>query len=412
MKLKSKQILIGFALLLVFILGGAKFFYYCKYNCYQLGFPQESVVAIKGRVLQDSVLSKYYQSNCLLLLKTCLNKNGDEASAMGVIRVQYKGSNLYSGDKIKVGGCFSEFGFKGKSAYILKRRGFTNIRAKILTSFSNKLSKSAEKDLIRMLLLGFSLDGEGEIKQLAKESGTSHVLALSGMHLAFFSSLLSLALYPIFKKDASYFSLVFLFLYVSIIGPKPSLIRALLFRLVMILFPKVKPLIGLFITFLLQAFLFTWTIGELSTIYSYTALVGILLFVPLFTKVIPVLKPLVLYFATSYSALIFTSLISLKKFGYFSLGAIFISGLLTPLLFLMMLKGLIYLIHPFELGFKYTFYDLFIKLLEIGGKCGKIKSSSNYLLFLLPLLCIIVLSVIFELRRRRCGKLIMKVQKT
>ncbi len=385
-----------FFIILLLISGLMNLNYHIKYSSPQYGFPLEIVKGIKGVVIQDSTPANFGQRSVLIKLKCCTDHNGNVATATGIIRTSYKGSPLYAGDKVSFYGKLSQYGYAAKR-YDYKRKNYNTIRAAILENASAQLGSTPEANLIRMLLLGFSLEGENEIKEKARESGVSHVLALSGMHLVFFSSIISWLFYPMLKKDSKLIALLFLYLYVLVIGPKPSLIRALIFRSVYLCFKEHNSVLLLFLTFMIQATLMPSTIGELSTIYSYTALLGILAFAPIFDNLTPRFKPFFAYFSVSYSALIFTSIVSLKYFGVFYLGGMLISGVLTPLMFAFMGTGLVAIFYPRALSLATPLYKLFNKLLEYGGKCGKVETVKGYIIFTLPLLCILLLFCILRL---------------
>lgn len=393
--MKRKYIFYLFIIILL-LSGLMNLNYYIKYSSPQYGFPLDTIKGVKGVVIQDSIPAKFGQKSVLVKLKCCTDHNGNVATALGIIRTSYKGADLYTGDRVSLYGKFSPYGYTARNC-CYKRKNYNAVRSFILNKASAQLGESDEANLIRMLLLGFSLEGENEIKEKARESGVSHVLALSGMHLVFFSTLLSLLFYPLFKKDSKLISLIFLYLYVLLIGPKPSLIRALIFRTVFIFFKEHNAVFILAITFLLQVCIMPSTIGELSTIYSYTALLGILTFAPIFDLLTPRFKPFFSYFSISYSALIFTSLVSLKYFDAFYLGGILISGVLTPLMFLFMGLGMVSIFYPRALIVAEPLYELFNKIMEVGSKCGYVKTVKGYMFFLLPLLCILLVFCILKL---------------
>ena len=71
-----------------------------------------------------------------------------------------------------------------------------------------------------MLILGYSECEDFYLTELARSSGTSYVLALSGMHLSLFSIIIRRILSPFSgKRCARILSLAFIAFYVVFIGP-------------------------------------------------------------------------------------------------------------------------------------------------------------------------------------------------
>lgn len=82
--------------------------------------------------------------------------------------------------------------------------------------------------LARALLLGEREALDPGLLELFRRAGAMHLLALSGMHLGVLAGLLGLLLFPLLGRSAIPVAALFLGLYFWLVGPIPSLLRALL----------------------------------------------------------------------------------------------------------------------------------------------------------------------------------------
>ena len=114
-----------------------------------------------------------------------------------------------------------------------------------------------------------------------REAGCSHVLALSGMHLALLSAVIAFFLKkPLGLKAASLLGGLFIVFYVWIAGPQPSLVRSLIMYLLSALglWFSLRGGTGIFLAlaFIIQICSEPASGMSLSFILSYLALGGIL----------------------------------------------------------------------------------------------------------------------------------------
>ena len=120
--------------------------------------------------------------------------------------------------------------FRASSVHIIKpapllERTRTAIRSAVLEKFKPK----AWGGLAAALLLGTRENLESSLAVSFRNAGLSHILALSGMHLAFLSAMLAFVLKkPLGKKGSLIAGFVFIVLYVLLVGPQPSLVRAVI----------------------------------------------------------------------------------------------------------------------------------------------------------------------------------------
>jgi competence protein ComEC len=131
------------------------------------------------------------------------------------------------------------------------------------------------------LLLGVRENLEGDLALSFRNAGLSHILALSGMHLAFLSALLALILKkPLGKKGALAGGLCFILVYVFLIGPQPSLVRAAIMYVLgscLVLTGTARqPLALLGAAFMIQILWDPFSAYSISFILSYLSLGGIL----------------------------------------------------------------------------------------------------------------------------------------
>lgn len=373
--------------------------FYSKLKTPSFGFPNYKIREISGIVIQDSAVSGFGMQRVLIRLSSIKDHDGNASLAKGLMSISFNGEKLYVGDIVSFNGKLDgSCNFKGKLSHTEKRGAALTLRIVFLEKLSRRLEMRGEENLIRTLLLGFSSEYGNEIVENARKCGVSHVLALSGMHLSFFSTLVYLVLYPIMRKDGKYISQFFLVLYVCFVGQKPSLIRALIFRFTF-LFLDMNPIFSLIFTFFIHAICSGQTIFELSSIYSYSALFGILLFSPVIKDLDRGMKLFAFYFLIPYFALIFTIPVSLYYFGTAYLSGLFLSFWVTILIYLIMCISLLVMINPwFKTGFTFV-YKLFIKTLELGNDEFRITNYKGYVIFLIPLLFIVLTFVILKTRR-------------
>ncbi|MFP4426593.1 MAG: ComEC/Rec2 family competence protein [Spirochaetaceae bacterium] len=192
----------------------------------------------------------------------------------------------------------------------------------------------------RALLLGERSAVDPGLLELVRRAGAMHLLALSGMHLALLAGLLGVLLFPLLGRPAGVVASILLAIYFWIVGPIPSLLRALLmFSLgaaVKLTGRRVDPrslLPGALLLAMLLAPRLAVTLGwRLSTL----ALGGILwLGAPLWARG-PALPPRRLWSLlwVSLGAFLATTPISLSTFGEAYPASIVSSLLLTPLVLL------------------------------------------------------------------------------
>jgi competence protein ComEC len=221
-----------------------------------------------------------------------------------------------------------------------------------------KFAGSPWGGLAAALILGVKDDLDATVSELFKAAGCSHVLALSGMHLAIVSTLIAFLLKkPLGLKPAALGGAFFILLYVYLVGPQPSLMRALIMYLlgtaaVLGSFPRQPvPLLGL--AFLIQIILDPPSGNTLSFILSYLALGGLLIVGEAFHDLIRGKIPEILAqpLSASLGAFIATAAVSSAAFGEIRPGGIGAGLCIVPLSTLFMILAIVYLGVSFLLPF-------------------------------------------------------------
>lgn len=190
-----------------------------------------------------------------------------------------------------------------------------------------------------------------------RKAGLSHILALSGMHLSLVTSFAFLATKKWSKKVSDIFHLFSIIFFVWFAGFSPSLFRAFfcaltIFLLKMISIKNVNMIYVLCFCFLIHIMIFPPHIFNLAFMFSYGALLGILLFSEFFSNAL--IKKVPPFFAfslgTSLAAQVITIPISIYFFKSFMpigiIATIFVSPLITLFIYIGLVLILICLIFP------------------------------------------------------------------
>ncbi len=161
------------------------------------------------------------------------------------------------------------------------------IRSGIYQTFTDAIERSAGTGgpLLKALLLGSDTDLTMRTEELFRRAGVSHVLALSGMHLAIVAALVVALMLPFFGRRVALISGAIVALaYMLLIGGRPSLVRATIMceiALLLILFERPLHLLEVVsAAFLVHLVVQPTAIAEVSFQLSYLALLGISVIAP------------------------------------------------------------------------------------------------------------------------------------
>ena len=212
---------------------------------------------------------------------------------------------------------------------------------------------------ILSLLSGSREYTDSTVMESFRRAGLSHILALSGMHLSFFSSLAGGTGKKILGKKFSFWlRLIGIIFFVWFAGLSPSLLRALICSLTMLLCGAVFSLetdffIVLCFSFIIHCVISPADIFSTAFILSYGALAGILLlgdfFNSIFSRFLP--KNISDSLSASISAQSATAPVSIVMFGTVMPVGIIASVVVSPMVTFFLTVGVfsiaICLVMPF-----------------------------------------------------------------
>jgi len=226
--------------------------------------------------------------------------------------------------------------------------------------------------LLLALLSGVRDYTEANIATSFKLSGLSHILALSGMHLALFGGIsFFLGRKTFGKRLGEKIELLSILFFVWFAGFSPSLVRALLCSLITLfcsLFRLNKPneITTLSLAFLIQSSILSEQLFEVAFLLSYTSLYGILLVSDYIKRILSnrFIPQLSASISASISAQLFTSPISFVLFKKIMPIGIVSTVIVSPLITIFIYLGLIgiflclltpFLSSPFNVIMNFTY---------------------------------------------------------
>jgi competence protein ComEC len=339
-----------------------------------LGLPPEQISALEGVVLEDPrALSGGNGMAALTLTRvwgrqTSIGGPRVRSSARGRVTVLFPGGRLED---------LKEFGRKStvylEGGFISGRSGETgpglfrasavhiNSPAPPLEQFRTGLRRNLVSRLSRpenrtwgslalALLLGVRDNLDSALSRSYREAGISHVLALSGMHLAVLSGLIAFLFKPTLgSRGAAMAGALFITGYVFLVGSQPSLDRAaimyLLGALAIIFSLARNPASLLNLAFLIQIAWRPESGMSVSFMLSYLALWGILHLgleiTGLFRGKIP--PALLQGLSASLGAFIVTAPVSAANFGILQPAGILSGLVVVPITTFFMILSMGYL---------------------------------------------------------------------
>jgi competence protein ComEC len=260
----------------------------------ETGLAAERITAVTGILREDPRTLQSGSGLGTLELSECTAQGGLRASARGSLTVFFPAGSIPRlkefgrGCEIYTDGVYAvtERGplFRASSVHVTKPASAletfrTSLRQTLLERFQGR--QLLWGGLASALLLGMRDDLNVDLSEGFRNSGCSHILALSGMHLAIISGVLAFFLRrPFGIRWASLLGALFISFYIFVAGSQPSLVRAGImyfigtFMLWGLL--KGKPLSLLSMAFILQLLFQSESGISISFILSYLALAGIL----------------------------------------------------------------------------------------------------------------------------------------
>ena len=267
----------------------------------ELSMPIDRLTGLSGILTNDPRAFNDGRGMGSLELKEAVGEGGLRVSSRGEITVFFpadaipslrefgRGSEIYvEGSMITTSGQ-PGFLFRASAVHILKPAPMleqfrTGFRLAVMEKFridSRSGNKPVWGGLASALLLGIRDDLESDFSSAFINAGCSHVLALSGMHLAILSSVIAFLLRLIMGiRPASLIGTIFIIIYIFLAGAQPSLVRAGIMYILGVIalwgFLKKNPMSLLALSFIIQIFIQKESGISVSFILSYMALIGIL----------------------------------------------------------------------------------------------------------------------------------------
>jgi len=208
--------------------------------------------------------------------------------------------------------------------------------------------------LMKGLVYGLPIQIDPALKQEIVRSGLAHLVVLSGANVTLLTQFSEKLFFSLSKKVGIIFQLIFLCVFVSIVGFQAPLMRAI----IMFICTAVCTLAGrpslmlwnLFITILIVAFIHTEWITSISFQLSVFATIGIIIWSIISTRFEKKINPFVEIFFESWVVFLVTAPISIWYFKSISLispfSTMLVSWLIVPLMIVGFTISLVYLLFP------------------------------------------------------------------
>ncbi len=360
--------------------------------------PENSVTEISGTIASNPAQTstkKYYSAD--FSVESVKNAFGLESSAKGNVKLfipseiaeSHLPGKLYSA-KGRLGDCLCEQGIRLKVSGNLKNGMFFAENAEKLEMQDNFFSKflyfrallrlqfrrimfswGAAGGLLLALLSGIKEYTESDVAMNFKNTGLSHILALSGMHLNLFSNMAKKACGVFLAKKTAFFiqfSAICFFVFFA--GFSPSLLRAFIcacitFALAVMKIKQKSMLFVLSASFLIHSSIKPDDVFHPAFLLSYSALAGILLLSECFNFffITKIPEKISGSLSASTAAQFFTAPISLKIMGTFAPAGIIATMAVSPLITVFIYGGIILIVLCIIFPFFVPFSAFLMKIL-------------------------------------------------
>ncbi|MFP4490918.1 MAG: ComEC/Rec2 family competence protein [Spirochaetaceae bacterium] len=334
------------------------------------GMPAERVAKIRGIVKEDLKPGRGSRESVVVDLREVESAGGTRTGAAGALLIftesqkggkdtlLRRGAEVYGPVHIEPSHTEGERAGYGYADGRLEIRGWRSplekLRARGLAYVHTRIRSAGHRSsgLLSALLLGVRGPESVGTFELFRRAGAVHLLALSGMHLGFLFLIFAGIFMPLLgKRPGLVLTLAAIVFYLLFVGPRPSLVRAVLMSGAGILWTlvsvrKIDPFRLLVCAFILQSAFMTESAYTLSFGLSYLALFGILGFSRGVERRLPwILPPGVrTVCAAGISAQAFSAPLLLSMFGEVYPVGVVSSVVLTPMVLLLMGGGIAYLL--------------------------------------------------------------------
>jgi len=249
---------------------------------------------------------------------------------------------------------------------------------KVVLSFKQKTEQVIKENLpplhaalLKALLFGQEEDFSKEWKEKLNQTGTRHIVAVSGMNITIICSLILnfLLLFRLWRHQAFFLSLFLIILYIVMIGAPASAVRAGVMGILYLTaqyFGRIssgeRPVVFAGALMLLfNPLLLRYDIGFQL---SFLAILGIVYFYPFFLETLKKFPNIIKEnLATTLSAQLFTLPILIYNFGQFSLISPITNILILPILPTITILGFVFTLFGIifqPLGYLFSFFCYFL----------------------------------------------------
>ncbi len=318
-------------------------------SLFMVSIPPEDAAALYGRCIQDSSMREN-GSGYRLEVSMVSDRDGNLFSACGSIYVVAPPSDLSYGDSVMARGRLDGSIFIASSSLLIERGRLSDIRRAAVGWVRERFRPMGEAgELSLRLLLGIGERSGFALSEDARLSGLSHILALSGMHLSIIASVISPPLEAMLgRRRAMAAESAALFLFSFLAGWRPSLSRALIFRILMRC--RLGTGISFVLSYIILLALFPEAAMDLGGAYSFISLGGIFILSGRIDRTLRLFLPLPPAFsasaASSIAALLLSIPLTLEVFGSYQLGAIITTFPVSAAMTLYMVVSLAVLAFP------------------------------------------------------------------
>lgn len=373
------------------------------------GMPSEHVEGIAAKALQDSVQREYRSVG--FRAELIASSDGSMlASSSGTIYVISEQADITAGDYLYLLGTVSGPVFYADGVHILSRSHFSRIRIELRGFIREKFMRLGDAgELSLRLLLGTGEMGSYQYGDNARLSGLAHVIALSGMHLSVLAMIISKLFFFLPKTMKDWITAIFLLFFTFLSGMRPSLFRALIYRMALKATGNSNDSFALSALFLFG--LFPESVSDLGAQYSFIALGGIFFLSSSADEgiraIVPIPYAVSSSVASSIAALVFSVPLTIMTFGSYTIGSLFTTLPATIMITVYMGISLAVLFFPFLSPVLDFFFDIISAFFSFAASCPQADD-------LVPYIAVLTSGIVFyaigSLRKRRIAKnVILKV---
>ena len=365
---------------------------------------------------------------------------GDVVSLRGEISTPKDAMNsggFSYADYLKTENIFFQSNLKNNDFKITERKtrsilhSWANFRKKCISFFDDTFPKE-EGAVLKAFITGDSSSVSDEVEDSFSKSGLSHVLAVSGLHVAVFISLVValLKLFNVSKRKEMLFSAVAALFFVFFTGASVSALRAGILAIfafiAKLIYRKSDPLTTLSLAAAMLSAFDPLVVYSASFMLSFSATAGILLFYNTISsffvkfyksteskpRIYKILRNIFDSFAVGISAQIFVIPLLVYLFSGFSVMSVISTMLVTPFLSFLLAGGILFIAISFIHttlaipvgGFIYILAKLMLLISEYFGGFSFSKIIFGEITpFLLLMYALVIATIFFAIKKRKAA---------